>query len=93
MSQVDTYTASIGTAGDVVSGSYCDVAVNRDLPDGMFGPEQVLHATIHISINDPDVLMKVEQAADDVLREHGWFRTSGWVIADNALYTAVARMG
>ncbi|AYY11603.1 hypothetical protein EF847_01535 [Actinobacteria bacterium YIM 96077] len=74
-----TYTASIGLLADTVHGEHCDIQVTQDDPDGGYGLTAAMAATeLPVRIDDPDKSDLVEDAADEVLAEHGWRRISAW---------------
>lgn len=70
----DEYTALIGTCADTVAGDYCDVEVIKEIGSG----DPVFKADLPVRVDDDDVLVKVEDAADEALEAAGWKRITGW---------------
>jgi hypothetical protein len=92
-----TYTAAIATEASVVTGAYCDVAViiNDDSqPEPQLGSDLAMEPLeLAVRTDDPDKLVKVEDAAVMALAAAGWKVTGPWSVADNALYADVAPSG
>lgn len=84
------YTASVGTASDVVAGDFTDVAVGENDADGNMTSTLVLDPVETTALTDDD-MEDIEAAADTTLEAHGWTRVGAWQIADNALYATVER--
>lgn len=100
-----TFIAAIGTASDVVTNGFCDVAIaeadevsyhvaNDGTETPIYGMSNrlVMEPTdMTVSVNDDDKLAKAQSAAEDVLANHGWELVDSWEIVDNAMYATVER--
>jgi len=101
-----TYTAAIGTDSSVVAGEFCDVSVAEDyiityrqgedgeeIPvTGMSDKVVLGPVEIGVRVDDPDLHLEIEQAAEWVLESHGWRVVGPWELGDNAAYAPVERI-
>lgn len=86
------YVALVGTAGDVVTGEFCDLGVmGYEGEQGRAPFTAELEVLLSTRIDHPDKLGVVIPDAEAVLREHGWAVTSDWAVADDHLYADVER--
>ena len=85
------YVAFVGTAPDVVSGDYCDLAVIAYHGDGKYAASAEFTGETTIRTDHPDVLGVIEPDAEAVLLANGWRVTSDWAYAGNSLYADVER--
>jgi prevent-host-death family protein len=102
-----TYTASIGLISSVVTGDFCDLAVNEDqivaAREDDYGNEipvteptgPMVLDTVELGdarTDDPDSESKAYDAADEMLDDHGWRRVGPWnAAAGDAAYAPVER--
>lgn len=84
--------ALVGTAGDVVTGEFCDIGVmGYEGEQGRAPFTAEFEGPLSIRVDHPDKLGAVIPDAERVLREQGWTVTSDWAVADNHLYADVER--
>lgn len=81
-----TYTAEIGTNPAITLSGMCSVTVvdDSDVRQGMDAVDTTLR------VDDDHTREVVIDAAEDVLRAHGWEVTGEWEDGDNSYYATVA---